>query len=77
MLVQIQQEDLAQRGSASQNPLRGFAMFFEILSGFLEVGKQKVGYGMVADGIAKFQVLNFRISGPESEISSKIPCFAG
>ena len=29
------------------------------------LGKQKVGYGMVVDGFAKFQALNFGISGPE------------
>ena len=28
-------------------------------------GKQNVGYGMVVDGFAKFQALNFAISGPE------------
>ena len=28
-------------------------------------GKQKVGYGMVVDGFAKFQALNFAISGRE------------
>ena len=39
------------------------------------LGRQKVGYGMVVEGIAKFQALKFYFSG--SEISSKIPCFAG
>ena len=28
-------------------------------------GRQKVGYGTVVDGFAKFQALNFGISGPE------------
>ena len=29
------------------------------------LGRQKLGYGMVVDGFAKFQALNFGISGPE------------
>ena len=29
------------------------------------IGRQKVGYGTVVDGFAKFQALNFGISGPE------------
>ena len=29
------------------------------------VGRQKVGYGMVVDGIAEFQALKFGISGPD------------
>ena len=29
-----------------------------------KIGRQKVGYGMVVDGFAKFQALNFGISGP-------------
>ena len=29
------------------------------------LGRQNVGYGMVVDGFAKFQALNFGISGPE------------
>ena len=29
------------------------------------IGRQKVGYGMVVDGFAKFQALNFGISGSE------------
>ena len=37
-----------------------------ILANRLRVlGRQKVGYGMVVDGFAKFQALNFGISGPE------------
>ena len=29
------------------------------------LGRQKVGYGTVVDGFARFQALNFGISGPE------------
>ena len=31
----------------------------------LIIDRQKVGYGMVVDGFAKSQALNFGISGPE------------
>ena len=36
---------------------------------------QKVGYGMVVDGIAKFQALKFTFQCLKSP--EKIPCFAG
>ena len=40
----------------------------------IKLGRQKVGYGMVVDGIAKFQALEFTFQGPNF---SKIPRFAG
>ena len=49
--------------------------FTQLLESFwppsLLIGKQQVVYGTVVDGFAKFQALNFGISGPEiSEGSS-------
>ena len=39
--------------------------FPKIFLGGETIGRQKVGYGMVVDGFAKFQALIFGISGPE------------
>ena len=62
------------QGSASLSAQRQRNYRAKTKLGSILIRRQEVGYGMVVDGIAKFQPLKFGDSGPE--ISRKIPCFA-